>query len=107
MTELWVFLLIWGVFILMPIIVDGTDTLVRLFVVLIWGRNFEENNIPDEDLPGVTVLVPAYNEEQVIDRCLNSIKAQDYPHEKLEVIIINDGSSDLTADKVMEHIDGG
>lgn len=91
----------------MPIIIDGVDTLVRLFVVLIWGRNFHEHNIPYEELPKVTVLIPAYNEEQVIDRCLNSIKIQDYPHEKLEVVVINDGSTDYTAERVMNHINGG
>lgn len=107
MTELWLFILVWGVWILMPIIVDGVDTLVRLVVVLIWGRNFKEHNIPDEELPRVTVLVPAYNEEQVIDRCLNSIKIQDYPHDKLEVVVINDGSTDYTAERVMNHINGG
>ncbi len=107
MDALWMFLLIWGVWILLPIIVDGLDTVVRLFVVLIWGRSKTDLSFPEEELPNVTILVPAYNEEQVIDRCLNALKLQDYPHGKMEVIIINDGSSDLTADKVMEHIDGG
>ncbi len=107
MDSLWMFILIWGVWILLPIVVDGIDTVVRLFVVLIWGRSRVYLSFNDELLPNITILVPAYNEEQVIDRCLNSIKLQDYPHEKMEVIIINDGSSDLTADKVMEHIDGG
>jgi cellulose synthase/poly-beta-1,6-N-acetylglucosamine synthase-like glycosyltransferase len=106
MTELWMFLLIWGVWILMPIIVDGTDTLVRLFVVLIWGRHDHAEAYSDKYLPGVTVIVPAYNENQVIDRCLNSIKNQDYPHEKLEVIVIDDGSTDGTAELVLDHIDG-
>lgn len=90
----------------MPIVVDGLDTLVRLFVVLIWGRDHKKHDIPDEELPFVTILVPAYNEEQVIDRCLNSIKIQDYPHEKLEVVVINDGSTDYTAERVMNHIAG-
>ncbi len=105
MTELWLFLLIWGVWILMPIIVDGTDTIVRLFVVLIWGRNKETRAYSDKYLPSVAVLIPAYNEEQVIDRCMNSIKNQNYPHEKLEMIVIDDGSTDMTAEKVLYHID--
>lgn len=106
MNELWIFMLIWGVWILMPILVDGADTVIRLFVVLIWGRNHISHSYTDDELPNITILVPAYNEEQVIDRCLNSIKIQDYPHDKMEVIVINDGSNDLTADKVMRHIDG-
>ncbi|MFZ3062922.1 MAG: glycosyltransferase, partial [Actinomycetota bacterium] len=104
MTELWLFILVWGVWVLMPIIVDGVDTLLRLFVVLIWGRDFKEHKVADKELPKVTVLIAAYNEEEVIDRCLNSIKIQDYPHEKLEVVVINDGSTDATAERVMNHI---
>ncbi len=106
MDGLWTFMLIWGVWILLPILVDGSDTLFRLFVVLIWGRKKTRPTVADAELPFVSILVPAYNEEQVIDRCLNSIKLQDYPHDKMEVIVINDGSSDLTADKVLSHIDG-
>lgn len=45
--------------------------------------------------PGVTVLVPAYNEQAVISRCLRALRAVDYP--VLEVLILNDGSRDDTA----------
>lgn len=40
----------------------------------------------------VSIIVPCYNGERFIDRCLGSIIRQDYPH--LEVIIVNDGSTD-------------
>ena len=51
----------------------------------------------------MTVIVPAHNEAAVIDRCLKSIKCQDYPHDKLEVIVIDDGSTDGTADRAETH----
>ncbi|WP_411543666.1 bifunctional polysaccharide deacetylase/glycosyltransferase family 2 protein [Kitasatospora sp. DSM 101779] len=47
----------------------------------------------------VTVLVPAYNERECIANTLNSLAASDYP---IEVIVIDDGSSDGTADIVEE-----
>ncbi|MFJ8043387.1 bifunctional polysaccharide deacetylase/glycosyltransferase family 2 protein [Kitasatospora sp. NPDC096147] len=47
----------------------------------------------------VTVLVPAYNEFECIAHTLNSLAASDYP---IEVIVIDDGSSDGTADVVEE-----
>ncbi|MGW2396464.1 bifunctional polysaccharide deacetylase/glycosyltransferase family 2 protein [Kitasatospora sp. NPDC001664] len=47
----------------------------------------------------VTVLVPAYNERECIAHTLNSLAASDYP---IEVIVIDDGSSDGTADIVEE-----
>ncbi|WP_246327087.1 glycosyltransferase [Burkholderia guangdongensis] len=47
-------------------------------------------------LPGITVLVAAYNEEANIAQTIESIEKQAYPGE-LQVIVINDGSSDGTA----------
>ncbi|MEV6104365.1 glycosyltransferase [Streptomyces sp. NPDC051940] len=44
--------------------------------------------------PGVSVLVPAYNEEQVIAGCVRALRAVDYPD--LEVLVLNDGSRDDT-----------
>ena len=41
----------------------------------------------------ISVVVPVYNVEKYIDRCLNSIINQTY--RKLEIIIVNDGSTDL------------
>jgi len=55
-----------------------------------------------ENLPLVSVIIPCRNEEKFISRCLDSIVTNDYPKEKLEVLII-DGMSD---DKTREIIDG-
>jgi cellulose synthase/poly-beta-1,6-N-acetylglucosamine synthase-like glycosyltransferase len=47
-------------------------------------------------LPKVTVIIPARNEEKYIKRCINSLLAQSYHN--LEILVINDNSSDKTAD---------
>ena len=44
----------------------------------------------------MSVLIPAYNEEDVIVYTVNSVLESDYP--KLEVIVVDDGSSDGTGD---------
>jgi len=49
-------------------------------------------------LPKVTVLVCARNEEEYIDECLRSLAALDYPDGQLEILIVNDRSTDATAD---------
>ncbi|EOJ1322445.1 glycosyltransferase family A protein [Campylobacter coli] len=54
----------------------------------------------DDSLPLISVLIPAYNHQQYIQECIESVIYQDYVN--LELIIINDGSSDLTWDKVVE-----
>ncbi len=106
MEGLWAFLIFWSVWILIPILVDGVDSLYRIILVLAKGRKREEFKVSEEDLPNVSVIIPARNEAKVIDRCLNSLKIQDYPHDKLEVIVVDDGSTDGTSSIVNGHING-
>jgi biofilm PGA synthesis N-glycosyltransferase PgaC len=51
---------------------------------------------PQGGWPGVTILIPAYNEEQVIGTCVGAAREVDYP--ELEVLVLDDGSTDATAD---------
>jgi poly-beta-1,6-N-acetyl-D-glucosamine synthase len=70
-------------------------------------RHFEETtelDRPPQEWPPVTVLIPAYNEEQVIGRCVSSALAADYP--QLEVLVLDDGSVDATV-AVAEQAGGG
>ncbi len=103
MGSIWAFILLWGVWLITPIMVDGFDAIERLMLMRRRRQDYELEAVDDEGLPTVTVIVPAHNEAAVIDRCLKSIKCQDYPHEKLEVIVIDDGSTDGTADHADEH----
>jgi len=48
------------------------------------------------ELPLVSFALPTYNAEGIIQRCLESIFSQDYPKDKIEVIIVDDDSSDGT-----------
>ncbi len=54
----------------------------------------------------ISVIVAAKNEEQNISALVNSLKKQSYPEELLEVIIIDDGSTDGTFSKTKSLIDG-
>lgn len=55
----------------------------------------KENKKPDYT-PDVSVIVPAYNEEKIIGKSINSLLTLDYPKDKLEIIVVNDGSTDNT-----------
>jgi cellulose synthase/poly-beta-1,6-N-acetylglucosamine synthase-like glycosyltransferase len=50
--------------------------------------------------PTVTVIIPAYNEETVIERRLENLLELDYPPEKLEIVVASDASSDRTNELV-------
>lgn len=54
----------------------------------------------NEFLPGVAVVVPAYNEERLIVDTLESLQSLAYPD--YEVIVVNDGSTDGTVDRLLE-----
>lgn len=45
--------------------------------------------------PQISVIIPAYNCEKTIGKCLDSLSSQDYP--SFEIIVIDDGSTDNTA----------
>jgi cellulose synthase/poly-beta-1,6-N-acetylglucosamine synthase-like glycosyltransferase len=49
-------------------------------------------------LPPLSIMIPAHNEELVIERTLHAILKSHYPKEKLEIIVLNDGSTDRTAE---------
>ena len=50
----------------------------------------------NEELPGCTVIVPAYNEGRHVAETVFSLLDSDYPADKLQIIAINDGSKDDT-----------
>lgn len=54
--------------------------------------------IPETNLPGVTFVVPAYNEAKCLSTKLANLRALNYPREKLQVVIVSDGSTDATND---------
>ena len=65
-------------------------------VLVCFYRPIHKENISDAELPGCTVVVPAYNEGSAVAETLRALLKSDYPAEKLEIIAINDGSADDT-----------
>src|SRR4030067_2393082 len=51
----------------------------------------------------VSVIIPCRNEEKFIDRCLDSIIANDYPKEDLEVLVVDGMSEDRTEEIVKKY----
>ena len=73
----------------------------RIFLmgILAFKQNRRENNLPVNNLqPGVSIIVPAYNEEVNAVRTVESLLQQDYPD--LQIIFVDDGSKDDTFKKV-------
>ena len=58
----------------------------------------------DDDLPFVSVIISAFNEEEVIAEKIESIFSGDYPEDKFEVLIGSDCSDDRTAEIINEYL---
>lgn len=68
-------------------------------------RNFNSRKVTFEenDYPFISVIVAARNEEQNISSCIESLLKLEYPSEKLELIIINDRSTDDTGQIIKSY----
>ena len=56
-------------------------------------------------LPFVSIIIPCRNEEKFIGKCLDSIIAQDYPKDRLEVLVVDGMSEDGTREIVERYTD--
>jgi len=101
------FLIMWGVWIIIPLAADIAQALWD--ALLVWRNGHLAKLFPPllkSPLPKISIIIPAHNEQLNIDRCITSLKAQTYPHEKIEILIVNDGSTDRTEEVVNGHING-
>jgi cellulose synthase/poly-beta-1,6-N-acetylglucosamine synthase-like glycosyltransferase len=76
--------------------------LIVFDIVRGWIKIKNPEEIKDKHITKVTVIIPARNEEKMIGHCIGDIIKQNYPHELLEIIVIDDHSSDRTAEVVQQ-----
>ncbi|NQW20674.1 MAG: glycosyltransferase [Chloroflexi bacterium] len=96
--ELVGFVLFWGVWLFVPMLIDGT-TAVAYFIGGYRSRpstRVEARLKPLDRYPRVSILIPAYNASKVLPFCLESLRKQTYPHREMEVLIIDNQSTDDT-----------
>ncbi|HEV3162528.1 MAG TPA: glycosyltransferase family 2 protein [Isosphaeraceae bacterium] len=83
------------------------------YPVIVWalawcfGRDPQAPLAQDDELPSVSLLIAAYNEELEIEGRLQNALAIDYPRDRFEVVIGSDGSSDATPAIVRRYEDQG
>lgn len=91
----------WGVWLILPVLVDGVTLLVQLIQVALHRtmnqRSVRRHPIPEPvSMPGISLIIPVYNGERTLGECLESLHRQNYPAEQLEVIVVDNGSTDRT-----------
>ena len=79
------------------LLMTGYTILISSYVLSRFGLAAFYRTPKDRGLePTVAIIVPAYNESEAVGRTIHSCLALDYPQAKLEIVVINDGSSDDT-----------
>ena len=56
----------------------------------------------ENTIPSVTVLIDTYNHERFIERAIRSVLEQDMPMDDVEILVVDDGSSDRTPEIVLQ-----
>jgi len=87
----------WASLIERPSILWFTMGLLLLVVrTLLWLRYRPHAAAHEIEAPALTVVIPAYNEGELVKRSILSAATARYPHDRLEIIVIDDGSRDDT-----------
>lgn len=82
-----------------PLLLIAVTSIVQLYrdVWFLLDRSSRrKQRLADADLPTVTIVIPAHNEEDAIAAKIENSLSLNYPSEKLEVIVGSDGSDDRT-----------
>lgn len=87
----------WGITLITISVVLLTIKISFLLYLLVNYLKYKSiKSVSDEQLPTCTVIVPAYNEGELVYHTLKSLYQSNYPQEKLQLIAIDDGSKDDT-----------
>ena len=74
----------------------GMGLLLMFVRTLFWLRYRPFASVTANDAPFLTVVIPAYNEGAMVEVAIASVAAADYPRERLQIIAVDDGSTDDT-----------
>lgn len=69
---------------------------VLVWRVRLWRRYRPTAAVADAQLPPLSLVIPAYNECELVGHCIRAAAASRYPNDRFEIIVIDDGSTDDT-----------
>ena len=87
----------WGAVIVRPSLLWlGMGVLLLTVRTLLWIGYRERPHATHEDAPKLTIVIPAFNEGAMVEKTIDSCAAATYPRDRLEIIVVDDGSCDDT-----------
>jgi len=79
-------------------------TAIYILSRYLFGALYKPFPVDPDYTPGVTIIIPCFNEEEWIEKTIRCCLDQDYPMDKLEVIIVNDYSTDRSKQVIFDAI---
>lgn len=86
--------LYWGIWIIIPLIWEIFVGFAAVIIVILRNTKLNEFDDSIDYLPTITLIVPVFNSENTLEICLKSIINSNYPLEKIDIFLIDNGSSD-------------
>lgn len=82
----------WGIWIIIPFVWELLAGFISMAVAT--AEFLKKDRDSPAYAPEVSILIPVHNSQKTLKNCLASIAAQEYPKEKMEVVLIDNGSRD-------------
>lgn len=79
-------------------------TAAFLLTRYLFGSLYRPVSVDPNYTPSITIVIPCFNEETYIGRTILSCIDQDYPVDKLQIIIVDDGSSDRSVEVIKDTV---
>ncbi len=102
MEHLWNFVFFWGVWLLAPLVVDGFSAIASLLGVFAARLRMRQSR-PLQFFPHISIIIPVYNSDNTLAACLRSLAQQDYPQDRMDILLVNNGSRDRSF-QVFAHL---
>lgn len=81
----------------------GYGILLYIIIKIKGKKNFNQPILTEENLPEVTLIVAAYNEENYIEAKIENSLKLSYPKDKIHFFFVTDGTTDSTNDRILSH----
>ncbi len=84
-------------------LIPATAAGLSSLVYMIFGKLGQRHKVAARESFDFTILIPAHNEEKILEAALRSLGAQDYPRERVRVVVVADNCTDGTAAATVRH----
>jgi cellulose synthase/poly-beta-1,6-N-acetylglucosamine synthase-like glycosyltransferase len=92
------YLLLWSLASIWLVVLLNTILITGGFISYLKHRKNNNHEVPAAELPFVSIIIPAHNEGKVIGKTVKSVLEMDYEKDKYEIVVVNDNSSDNSAE---------